>query len=110
MAKCPPTLIFSPPRSSSLRSRLLPGTAEQAPVYLLPGTNITCCPGWTISARQPKDAEPRSDSLPAAGPEPSPAAAEIYKDGYDRSTPADHGSASPQSLPLADQQVFSAGR
>ncbi|MCB1696156.1 MAG: cytochrome P450 [Pseudomonadales bacterium] len=86
MAKCPADFDFFAPEVIESPFEFYQVLREQAPVYLLPGTNIYLLSRLDDIRQAAKDTETFSSDFRylLQGPEPSPAAAEIYKDGYDQ--------------------------
>lgn len=86
MAKCPADFDFFAPEVIESPFEFYQVLREQAPVYLLPGTNIYLLSRLDDIRLAAKDTETFSSDFRylLQGPEPSPAAAEIYRDGYDQ--------------------------
>lgn len=86
MAKCPADFDFFAPEVIESPFEFYRVLREQAPVYLLPGTNIYMLTRLDDIRQAAKDTETFSSDFRylLQGPEPSPAAAEIYRDGYEQ--------------------------
>ena len=86
MAKCPADFDFFAPEVIESPFEFYSVLREQAPVYLLPGTNIYMLSRLDDIRQAAKDTETFSSDFRhlLQGPEPTPEAAEIYKDGYDQ--------------------------
>ena len=86
MAKCPADFDFFAPEVIESPFEFYQVLREQAPVYLLPGTNIYMLSRLNDIRQAAKDTETFSSDFRylLQGPEPSPAAAEIYQDGYEQ--------------------------
>jgi len=85
MAKCPADFDFFAPEVIESPFEFYQVLREQAPVYLLPGTNIYMLSRLDDIRQAAKDTATFSSdfSFLLKGPEPSPEAAEIYKDAYE---------------------------
>ena len=86
MAKCPADFDFFAPEVIESPFEFYQVLREQAPVYLLPGTNIYMLSRLNDIRQAAKDTETFSSDFRylLQGPAPSPAAAEIYQDGYEQ--------------------------
>jgi len=86
VAKCPADFDFFAPEIIESPFEFYRVLREQAPVYLLPGTNIYMLTRLDDIRQAAKDTETFSSDFRylLQGPEPSPAAAEIYQDGYEQ--------------------------
>lgn len=86
MVKCPADYDFFAPEIIESPFEFYQVLRQQAPVYLLPGTNIYMLSRLDDIRQAAKDTETFSSDFRylLLGPEPSPAAAEIYKDGFDQ--------------------------
>ncbi len=86
MAKCPADFDFFAPEVIESPFEFYQVLREQAPVYLLPGTNIYMISRLDDIRQAAKDTETFSSDFRylLQGPEPTPAAAQIYEDGYEQ--------------------------
>ncbi len=86
MARCPADFDFFAPEVIESPFEFYRLLREQAPVYLLPGTNIYMLTRLDDIRQAAKDTDTFSSDFRylLQGPEPSPAAAKIYEDGYEQ--------------------------
>lgn len=86
MARCPADFDFFAPEVIESPFEFYRVLREQAPVYLLPGTNIYMLSRLDDIRQAAKDTDTFSSDFRylLQGPEPSPAAAKIYEDGYEQ--------------------------
>jgi cytochrome P450 len=86
VARCPADFDFFAPEVIESPFEFYRVLREQAPVYLLPGTNIYMLTRLDDIRQAAKDTDTFSSDFRylLQGPEPSPAAAKIYEDGYEQ--------------------------